>query len=165
MRVFGQVLSVGKLSALAALVGLTALPFVSCSAGPMKVEFQGHELLRNVPPSAPEGGPSRSGSTALFEGDDRWLHVVYLAAAGAAIAGLVVARRLAVVVAAAGLIATVTFLVGFRQKLRSGFDGGREISYKDGPSMNLEVGAYLTLAGFVVGIVDARRRGRGGTSG
>lgn len=165
MRILGQVVSAGKLAALAALVGLTALPFVSCSAGPMKVEFQGHELLRNAPPAAPEGGPSRSGSTALFDGDDRWLHVVYLLAVGAAVAGLVVARRPAVVVAAAGLIATSAFLVGFRQKLRSGFEGGREISAKDGPSMRLEVGAYVTLAGFVVGIVDARRRGRGGRSG
>lgn len=165
MRILGQVVSAGKLAALAALVGLTALPFVSCSAGPMKVEFQGHELLRNAPPSAPEGGPSRAGSTALFDGDDRWLHIVYMIAVGAAIAGLVVARRTAVVVAAAGLIATGAFLVGFRQKLRSGLDGGRAISSKDGPSMNLEVGAYLTVAGFVVAIVDARRRGRDGRSG
>src|SRR5438552_18430235 len=94
----------GTLCAVLAVVGLTALPFVSCTTGPPRLfalEFKGHELLRNrVPDVLPdltktleaEGGSHGAKGTlplatrdALFTGGDSWLHWAYMAAVALAV--------------------------------------------------------------------------------
>ena len=146
-----------RVLALLAVVAMTALPFVSC--GPMK--FQGHELLRNTPPSDSDlgigSGPapkSTSSDKKLFEGDNQWIWIAYAGGFGMAVIALFLGSRgkLSVLVGLLGLGAVIAFLVGFNNLLGSKGDSsskGDEIfSSKLKPSLTLEIGAYLTLGAF-----------------
>lgn len=145
-----------RLLALLAVVGMTALPFVSCGA----IKFQGHELLRNAPPSMSElefeKSPAKSASGAdkkLFEGDDQWIWFAYLGAFVMAIVALGIGGRAATsgLVGLVGLGAVIAFLLGFNNLLGSKGDsskGDELIPVKLKPGITLEIGAYLALLGF-----------------
>jgi hypothetical protein len=165
----GPAFTIGRVAAIVTVAGLTALPFVSCSAGPVKVEFKGHEILRNSIPNVSDGKTTRD-NKKLFEGDDAWLHWAYLLAAAAAVACVFVAGRGAVAAAGVGLLATIAFLVGFNSRISRevGKLGSPGASSKQSVGMSLEAGAYLTLIGFLVSGVSgattgsSESRGRGG---
>jgi len=158
--------SIGRIAAAVAVLGLTAVSFVSCSAGPIKVEFKGHEILRNVPPDVDGKSSKRDRDKSLFEDKDAWLHWVYIAATVAAVASVLVVRRAAVATAVVGLVATIVFLIGFNATLTREL-GEKGKKDKDAPGMSLELGAYMALIGFAVcagdGVAGSRRRGESGS--
>lgn len=161
MARLGSQLSLGRVAAIVTVLGLTALPFVSCSAGPVKINFSGHEILRNVPPSV--DGKKVKDKDSLFAGKDAWMHWTYVAATIAAILGLAVVRRTAIASAVAGFILTVVFLVGFNSRIKSEVSGkSSKKAPKDDVGMTMEIGAYLALLGFAAsaasGFSEVRRR-------
>jgi hypothetical protein len=158
-----------KLGALVAIVGLTALPFASCGG----VDFMGHELLRNKPPDTERVGKDllgpmasfggersvtpevRPDSESLFEGDDRWLHWLYVGLAALALLALVLPARPGIaVLGLLGAGGTVAFLHFFEKRLLaeapkdgSSGDAGAGL-FRSMVSLGWEAGAYVTLAGF-----------------
>src|SRR5262245_54831258 len=100
-----QRLPLGRLAAALEVIAMTVVPVVSCASGVgMKIEFKGHELLRNRTPDLPDADSlgsnrplptedrpampslkSEKTSKTLFEGDDSWLHWIYIAATACAV--------------------------------------------------------------------------------
>jgi hypothetical protein len=132
-----------KLAALAVIVGMTALPFVSC--GPLNIA--GHEILRNVPPDTGTekvgegGGPLevKRNRDRLFDEEHAWLHWLYIGVLVVGALGLLVpaASRLPALLGAAGIAGTFLFLDRFAAMAE---EGKAMISW--------EIGAYLAFAGF-----------------
>lgn len=159
-----------RLLALLAVVGMTALPFVSCGA----IKFKGHELLRNAPPSEADLGLDKSltkttssSDKKLFEGGDQWLWFTYLAAFVLAVVALATGSRggSSRLVGLAGLAAVIAFLVGFNNLLHgpkgNSSKGDDLIPVQLKTGITLEIGAYLTLlsfAGIAAESVLMRRR-------
>jgi hypothetical protein len=145
-----------RLLALLAVVGMTALPFVSCGA----IKFKGHELLRNAPPSEADIGLGKgltkttsSPDRKLFEDGDQWLWFTYLAAFVLAVVALATGGRggSSRLLGLAGLAAVIAFLVGFNNLLGSqgsSSKGDEMIPVELKPGITLEIGAYLTLLSF-----------------
>lgn len=145
-----------RLLALLAVVGMTALPFVSCGA----IKFKGHELLRNAPPSDADFGLDKSLTKTtsspdkkLFEDGDQWLWFTYLAAFVLAVVALATGSRggSSRLVGLAGLGAVIAFLVGFNNLLGSkgnSSKGDELIPVQLKTGITLEIGAYLTLLSF-----------------
>ena len=163
-----------KLCALLAVVGMTALPFVSCGM----IDFKGHELLRNKPPEMTSMDlsktldlPGSEGASApkpvvtekekresLFTGGDAWLHWVYIAAFALAVAAVFVPghSRFLAVLGIGGIAAVAAFVIGFDSMLGREAEKGMKVSVK------MEIGAYATLAAFAgLSVIGIRARGRG----
>ena len=158
-----------RLGALLVVLSMTALPFVSC--GPLT--FQGHELLRNTPPSDPDLGLGKglapkvtTDDKKLFDGDDQWIWFSYLAGFGLALAALFLGGRGAVsgLVGLLGLGAVIAFLVGFNNLLKLKGDAPSKtdtfLPGKMNPGVTLELGAYLALGAFAGIAADGYMRRR-----
>jgi hypothetical protein len=146
-----------KLAALAVIVGMTALPFVSC--GP--VNIAGHEILRNVPPDtgtekSPEGaGPFevKRNADRLFDEKHAWLHWLYIGVLVVGALGLLVpaASRTPALLGAAGIAGTFLFLDRFTAMAEEGT-----------ALIRWEIGAYLAIAGFGAMLLVGLGVGRAG---
>lgn len=170
-----------KLGAVLIIVGMTALPFVSCGM----LEIDGHHILRNKVPEFEEmeslgnsftnsmnkslgtqpGAPidhnlkveqSSDKPEALFEGGYLWLWFLYLGLFGMGIAGLFFRDQVKATLwmGIAGLVCVALWISQFEKSLLSRSDGPNEIP--DGFSMfEADTGAYLTYVGFALFIVAA----------
>ena len=171
---------IGRLGALLTIVGMTALPFVSC--GPLDID--GHEFLRNKPPDTKdlegalgeglsglgnsEGSenpfsivPSNSGSDGdaskeqMFEGDKLWIWFVYLGTFGLAVIGLLLpdGLRISALVGALGMGGVVFFINRFENMV---FEDATEALGLGG--FDWEIGAFLAFGGFIlIGIGGLRQ--------
>jgi hypothetical protein len=179
-----------RFGALVAVVGMTALTFVSC--GP--INFKGHELARNLRPQNVEEellGPMRGLTDAmrrahpeleveepvdksesatskgkdepLFEGSDRWLHFADLGALAMAVLALLLGARggATTAIGVLGLALLVAFLVGFDGKLKPDKKDERAaMSMAGAGGITLEIGAFLALGGMLLVCVDGVRSAR-----
>lgn len=174
-------LPIGRLGGLLTLVGLVALPFVSC--GP--IDIDGHEFLRNKTPdtgeletsmdemmeglgnSAGRDNPitltpnrdaegSKAKREQLFEGKDLWLWYVYLGLAGLAVIGLLLPDgvRLAVGVGLLGIGGVVFFIDRFENMV---FEDAKE-AMAFGGGFSWEIGAFLAVGGFVLIAIGGLRQ-------
>ncbi|MDJ0975137.1 MAG: hypothetical protein QNJ98_11800 [Planctomycetota bacterium] len=171
---------IGRIGALLTLVGMTALPFVSC--GP--IDIDGHEFLRNKTPDTSdlegalndslgnlggEGGespfsitptePDASGEKKkehIFEDDDLWLWFVYLGVFGLAVIGLLLpdGLKLSMLVGVLGMGGVVFFIDRFENMV---FKDSTE-ALGLGGGFDWEVGAFLALGGFILVAVGGLRQ-------
>ena len=177
---------IGKLVSLAVLLGLTVLPVVSCQT----LEFTGHEILRNEPPDmdgmeealkglggAPDVGtgsdPSAPSFTAkagkpdrdtLFPPEQRWMHWLYLAVFGAALASIFL-RSGSAARAALGAFG-IAGLILFLERFQTGLMGDNPSS-PGGATFNMfkwDSGAYVAVFGFAFMIIECIRARSGGSS-
>jgi hypothetical protein len=174
----GSEFPIGKVLSFLVVLALTVLPVVSC--GP--IDFKGHEILRNEPPSVDgldaeierslgslgggtknrtddagqaSAGVGKSKRDTLFPPGETWMWLLYIAVFGAGVVSFFVpsGHRARMALGLFGAVGLLVFLTRFQDAL----GGSGDAPSSDLTLIKWDAGAYIALVAFALILFDGLR--------